>query len=433
MMLLAAAAAALGGRSWASPACPPDTRPYEFKWGNDLHQGCAQSLRSDGTALWHGPYRLRFGSGDVLEGEYVDNKKQGIWREYFANGKKRSEGAYDHDLLTGEHRRWDDEGHLLAVNHYRAGFADGVQTTFLPSGQKQSEATFALGKQVGLAQEWYADGTRKSECRYEAGDLHGLCRKWHANGKIALAGEFERGQLNGKWTVWHENGQVQSVGSYEHGLPVGPWSEFHANGVRSRQGTYVAGKKQGTWTQWDERGTRRLVEEYEANFKLDSEAWDAAGRPVVEAAPAGLRQCDRALELELSGGVSLSSLRGKKPALILWTPPPEPFLTTLRRWYEKHKADVEVVLFCSVSYGDAYPRQDPAATCRTYGFPVRIIATSMAGREPPPKDTVAWSAGGAIAYAVDTQGKIAYRGANLRDLPSKLEPLLNGRSPCSAR
>jgi hypothetical protein len=154
---------------------------------------------------------------------------------------------------------------------------------------------------------------------------------------------------------------------------------------------------------------------------------------VVEAVPAGLRQCDRAPELELSDRVNLSSLRGKKPVLILWTPPPEPFLTTLRSWFEKHKSDVEAVLFCSVYYGDAPSRADPAATCRAYGFPVRIVATSMAGREPPPKDTVAWRAGGAIAYVIDAQGKIAYRGANLRDLPGKLEHLLAGRSPCSAR
>jgi antitoxin component YwqK of YwqJK toxin-antitoxin module len=398
-----------------------------------VHQGCALSLRSDGTALWHGPYRLRSGSATVLEGEYVDNKKQGTWREYFANGKKRSEGAYDYDRPTGEHRRWDEKGHLLAVSHYRAGVSDGVQTTFFENGQKQSEASFELGKQIGVNSEWYADGTRKSECHYEADQMHGRCTRWHANGKVALEGEFERGQRKGKLTTWHDNGQVQNVGFYEQGLLAGAWSEFHSNGKRRVQGTYVAGKKQGTWTQWDESGTRRLVEEYESDFKLESEAFDAAGRPVVEAVPAGLRQCDRAPELELSGGVSLSSLRGKKPVLILWTPPPEPFLTTLRRWYEKHKADVEVVLFCSVYYGDAASRADPAATCRMDGFPVRIVATSMAGREPPPKDTVAWRAGRAIAYVIDAEGKIAYRGANLRDLPSKLEQLLASRSPCSPR
>lgn len=407
--LVLLAAVALVSRSWASPACPAGTRPYDFKWGNDLHQGCALSLRSDGSALWHGPYRLRSGSGNVLEGEYVDNKKQGIWREYFANGNKRSEGAYDHDLPTGEHRRWDDKGRLLEVSHYRAGVRDGAQTTFFENGQRQSETSFELGKQIGLSREWYADGTRKSECHYQAGQMHGRCTTWHANGKIAGEGEFERGQ------------------------PRGVWTQFHANGKKSVQGSYVAGRKQGSWTQWDESGTRRLVEEYEGDFKLESAAWDAAGRPVVEAFPAGLRQCDRAPELELGDRVSLSSLRGKKPALILSTPPPEPFLTTLRKWSEQRRADVEVVLFCSVYYGDAFPQADPAATCRAYGFPVRIVATSMAGREPPPKDIIAWRAGGAMAYVVDAQGKIAYRGDNLRDLPDKLEHLFAGRSPCSAR
>lgn len=208
--------------------------------------------------------------------------------------------------------------------------------------------------------------------------------------------------------------------------------ELHANGKRRVQGTVVAGKRQGTWTHWDESGTRRLVEEFEGDFKLESKAWDAAGRPIVEAVPAGLRQCDLAPELELSGGVRLSSLRGKKPVLILWTVPPAQFLPSLRKWYEQHASDVEAVLVCSVYYGDAFPQTDPAATCRTHGFPVRIVATSMAGREPPPKDTLAWHAGNAIAYLIDTQGKIAYRGANLRDLPVKMEQLLAHRSPCSS-
>ena len=39
--------------------------------------------------------------GGVKVGEYVEGKRQGVWRHYFADGSVRSEGTYDTGVVHG--------------------------------------------------------------------------------------------------------------------------------------------------------------------------------------------------------------------------------------------------------------------------------------------------------------------------------------------
>jgi antitoxin component YwqK of YwqJK toxin-antitoxin module len=72
----------------------------------------------------------------IAEGNYIDNQKHGLWREY-----------YDHT------------GTLMIEEHYNLGLMHGRFTSFYPDGQKFSEGEFINGAREGYFKVYDERGT----------------------------------------------------------------------------------------------------------------------------------------------------------------------------------------------------------------------------------------------------------------------------------
>lgn len=132
----------------------------------------------------------------VEEGKYADNRKTGMWIEYYCNsnmknkltfvngrpdgyaimyhenGKISEEGNWKINKWVGNYKLYYENGqvqHEFVFN--AAGKRDGPQTYYFDNGQKAIEGNFANGKESGLIKEFYENGDIKAEKNYAEGNV----------------------------------------------------------------------------------------------------------------------------------------------------------------------------------------------------------------------------------------------------------------------
>lgn len=212
---------------WDGETCPDGTARAETL----LERWCE---RPDGTR--HGPYREDYADGPPrIEGAYADGLRTGTWTERFRGGVAAEEGAY------------------------------------------------VAGAKSGVWKAWYGHGIVRETASWESGRLEGAFEAFHLNGNRAQAGSHADGERSGTWTTWHGAGPKAEEGAWDRGLPVGVWrtwdvyerpesevtwqtgyqhgpatfwNDHPITGARLRDdGLVVRGKTEGTWTQtWVDGG-----------------------------------------------------------------------------------------------------------------------------------------------------------------------------------
>jgi antitoxin component YwqK of YwqJK toxin-antitoxin module len=97
--------------------------------------------------------------------------KQGMYYEWFENGKPKTEGEFNDNQQ------------------------DGKWTYFYENGNKMYEQTLVKGRQEGKVTSWYAIGTLESEKEYKNGQAHG---KWvfyaKQAGKVLKTAYYKEGK-----------------------------------------------------------------------------------------------------------------------------------------------------------------------------------------------------------------------------------------------
>lgn len=220
----------------------------------------------------------------VEEGEYVDNKRNGLWKKYYPNGKIRSEITYKN-------------------NHPR-----GLYTTYYENGVKEEYGDWQGNRNVGEFKRFHRNGTLAQEFTFnEFGKRDGIQHYYFENGQLQMTAEIDNGTAHGEMKVYYSDGQLRkekmivnghvdhsTVKEYEarsrslakeetpalpvqETVPAEPdrpnMGEFKENGFntlynRSQQITQVGEFKEGRlhsgkWHRYDEDGLLKKVEVYQ--------------------------------------------------------------------------------------------------------------------------------------------------------------------------
>ena len=142
---------------------PDGTRASETTYVPDaertiIRDGWSLDLRR--LARRHGPVRIWHPNGQVkLEGQYVDDVRQGTWRFYDEQGRLLAEGRYERDRREGPWRELDSEsGHVRTVTYVggrtqaeHAALLTALETE-LKSGERRRQLSAAKKlEQLGSA------------------------------------------------------------------------------------------------------------------------------------------------------------------------------------------------------------------------------------------------------------------------------------------
>jgi len=198
---------------------------FEGNYENDARNGYGKYTWSNGD-VYEGSYendarngygKYTWSNGDVYEGNYENDARNGYGTKTWSNGDVY-EGSWKNDVQNGHGSKTWSNGIV-----YEGNFENGDQkgygnkTWWYENGQMRYEHNFKDGKKDGKSTRWYENGQMRYEHNFKDGKKDGKFIWWHENGQIKLEENYKDGKLDGKETYWYENGQRQSESNYKDG------------------------------------------------------------------------------------------------------------------------------------------------------------------------------------------------------------------------
>jgi len=217
---------------------PDDFKAY-FENGNVRYEGSYLNKLPIGT---HYYYRLSKQVCDsmlvyddtiqkkVLNCNYKDNNKTGDWIYYYPNGKTEQQGKYSKTgLPTGEWKWFYENGNLRIIENYRSGKRDGLFKEYLADGKLITSGEYSDDQKEGM---WFYEiSNYKEEGNYRMGEPDSIWKAYYVNtNQLLFTGNFITGDPVGKHVMYYENGKTMCVGNYEGGMKQGNWKYFEETG-----------------------------------------------------------------------------------------------------------------------------------------------------------------------------------------------------------
>jgi antitoxin component YwqK of YwqJK toxin-antitoxin module len=185
----------------------------------------------DERGYQQGKWKEYYNDGKLKsEGEYKDGKRIGEWIYYHNNGKIEQRGKFvAGGKPNGEWKWYYETGNLLREEKFRNGKEDGMMIEYSDTGNVITKGDFIDGEKDG---PWMSiDGDRKNEGNYKNGQMDGVWKSHFSNGKLAFEGAYVDGNENGKHVYYYDTGQVDQEGKYIMGNREGDWKHYDSAGL----------------------------------------------------------------------------------------------------------------------------------------------------------------------------------------------------------
>jgi antitoxin component YwqK of YwqJK toxin-antitoxin module len=220
----------------------------------------------------------------------LENKKQGIWKEFFDNMEVKKEMKYNDDSLDGYVKEFDKTGNLLSTKKYNNGkqilkapeiAQVEVYREVYEDGTLKYEGVYSEGVAIGshykYKQKWQCDSSLflKHDSAGNSLDVYEnrlICRNIpipdscieYFDGTVVARGACDSARNRiGIWSEFHHTGEFKGKGLYKDGNRVGEWEFFYSSGKLEQKGKYdKKGRAQGVWKWFYESGAILREEHY---------------------------------------------------------------------------------------------------------------------------------------------------------------------------
>lgn len=202
-----------------------------------------------------------------------NGEKNGVWKEFYSNGKVKSETTFMDGKKNGYSKTFLESGSLANIEKYLGDsllLATPETTTqlevrneYYEDGSVKKTGTYLFGVAEGVHKEYapdgkitgakiFKDGVLMAEGLMDAaGNQQGPWIEYHPGGKIKGKGSYEDGKKTGEWIFYHPNGKTEQKGRYDKkGRPQGLWQWYYESGSPLREENYLNGKREGALTEW---------------------------------------------------------------------------------------------------------------------------------------------------------------------------------------
>ncbi|MEX2369457.1 MAG: hypothetical protein WD578_00520 [Bacteroidales bacterium] len=228
--------------------------------------------RTDTDGLKQGMYKEFYADGDVKrEVNYLDDELHGYYREYDSNGKIKHTLRYERGAVVEEideeaqeiidfRRTYDEQGRIIFSGGYIEGVPLGIHRYFDTNGTvinshiynergiKVSEGIVdEQGRKRGEWKDFYESGELRASGNYSNNRQQGPWSYYFRNGTIEQRGNYLTGRFDGNWMWYYENGELWREESFFNGREDGYSMEYARNGNVIAEGNYISGEKDGKW------------------------------------------------------------------------------------------------------------------------------------------------------------------------------------------
>jgi antitoxin component YwqK of YwqJK toxin-antitoxin module len=209
----------------------------------------------------------------------LDNKglKQGEWKEFYPNGRIKTEKTFVDDQLNGYYKEYDNRGILVLTMLYENGAIVKSRVEDEPDieivnkydqdGKMIYNGPYRNKIPVGIHREYGKDGKVTNAFLYndnglllsegvvdDAGNRNGKWKDLYPEGKVQAEGQYTDNRRSGQWKFYNVQAKVEQTGSYNNGRPDGLWKWYYENGALLREEEYFQGQRDGLYTEYAANG-----------------------------------------------------------------------------------------------------------------------------------------------------------------------------------
>ncbi|MBN1252973.1 MAG: toxin-antitoxin system YwqK family antitoxin [Bacteroidales bacterium] len=143
------------------------------------------------------------------EGNFVNNKKHGIWKSYYLNGNLKSEITYINNRPNGYAKIYYETGKLSEEGIWQGTKWVGKYNFYHENGEKAYEWSFnEKGKRSGIQKYYYPSGKLRIEGDWREGKENGVIKEYDEKGSLKSEKFFAAGQFNEKSSKFYAEKKV---------------------------------------------------------------------------------------------------------------------------------------------------------------------------------------------------------------------------------
>ncbi len=192
--------------------------------------------------VMQGPYKRFYPNGRLeAQTRYTDGKRDSLYVEFHANGKRRLEATYQSGVRQGPFKTYYDGGRVAQEGTFLDDEPSGPLTTYHPTGEIKLQTTLAKGQPTGAVRELYASGQPAAEVTYVDGKPNGAVKFYYPSGKVQSEGMLRNGLLSGSYKTYFETGQVESETVLDDKTGKGSYHAYYPSGKLQTEGNYAPG------------------------------------------------------------------------------------------------------------------------------------------------------------------------------------------------
>lgn len=218
-----------------------------------------------------------FNGGLEIEGNFVDDKKNGVWTKYNRDRKIILEETYHQGILEGEYNKYYDTGSIKESGTYINGYLEGTVEIYNENSNLIRKINYIKGKKEGKSESYYSDGKLLNEEYYRNNILNGEFKEYSREEKVTLIGKYSNGMRSGEWKgfdetgkntdtfLYNENGQLngkiinfiptdfsrkeyfRKETEFKDGILEGSFIMYDTKNKISEKGYYKNNEKDGQW------------------------------------------------------------------------------------------------------------------------------------------------------------------------------------------
>jgi uncharacterized protein len=232
----------------------------EIIYSGDKKEGISKVFYSNGK-----PSLVSFYSKDIMEDYQYDYTPKGILQTvYFykegekhghcivnyPNGKPYYEEKYSYGWLT-QVTQFDTSGNKLPTIYFEKG--NGVFKLLYPNGKIYYEIPLVNGVYQGVEKKYFPDGKIMSEIVFKNDQKSGFAKYYNLDGKLSTEGNYFNDLKTGTWKSYDNEGKVDELETFIDGELDGT-CKYYDNGILTREINYKEGDREGALIRYNNSG-----------------------------------------------------------------------------------------------------------------------------------------------------------------------------------
>lgn len=132
---------------------------------------------------------------------------------------------------------------LIETDSIRDYESDTILVNYYANGRKESEGGLKNGQKNGYAKLYYENGGLKQKGLWKDDKQEGIWEFYYKNGSISAKIYFKNNKQDGLSIHYYNNGNVSEKANWENGNLNGEAEEFYYNGSIKRKTKWANGEK----------------------------------------------------------------------------------------------------------------------------------------------------------------------------------------------